>query len=79
MKSNNIVAFLATIPLILMNSVGAQLCSLGSSNPPPMFDQSCRNSCSTGADAGALVGPGVLTSGDASSYDVAAIYFGHQN
>lgn len=47
--------------------------------PPLTFDQSCQNTCSTGAETGALVGPGVLSSGDASTYDVAAFYFGYQS
>ena len=42
------------------------------------FDQSCMNSCSTGPDPGALVGPSLLDSGEADAYDVAAIYFGQQ-
>jgi len=58
---------------------GSLLCPSDFSNPPPGFDQSCQNSCSTGPNAGAIVGPGMLTSGEASSYVVAGIYFGHQN
>jgi len=45
----------------------------------PPFEQSCQNHCSFGANAGEIVGPAVLKSGDASGYEVAAIYFGHQN
>ena len=44
----------------------------------PPFDFTCQNSCADGP-AG-LVGPGVLTNDvEASKYDVAALYFGHQN
>ncbi len=58
--------------------VGASPSCPSTSSIPASFDQSCQNSCTTGPDAGALVGPGVL-SDVASTYSVAAIYFGYQN
>jgi hypothetical protein len=46
----------------------------------PAFDFTCQNSCVNGPNPAGLVGPGILTSGvEASKYDVAALYFGHQN
>jgi hypothetical protein len=48
-------------------------------NFPPSFNQACLNVCSTGSDAGHLVGPYVLSSGEPTPYDVAGFYFGHQN
>jgi len=76
---NSIVGFLAAVPLLLIQLVEVTpLCS-SQSTPPPFFDQSCQNSCIIGSDAGAIVGPGVLTSGEASTYSVAGIYFGHQD
>mmetsp|Transcript_6242 Transcript_6242/g.14731 ORF Transcript_6242/g.14731 Transcript_6242/m.14731 type:complete len:86 (+) Transcript_6242:272-529(+) len=78
--SSGLVALLAAAPLLLGRVGGSPSCpSAYEGTVPPPFDQSCQNACSTGADAGALVGPGVLTSGEASPYDVAGIYFGHQN
>lgn len=59
--------------------VGACRLCPSTSSIPTSFDQSCQNACSTGAEMGALVGPGVLSSGDASTYDVAAFYFGYQS
>jgi len=83
MIGNSIVTLLSFAPLLLLQLVDADVspsCPLTyeGSFPPP-FDQSCQNSCSTGANAGEIVGPGVLTSGEASKYDVAAIYLGYQN
>ena len=83
MIRNSIAALLAAAPLLLVqqlaNAVSPSCPSTYKGNIPPPFDQSCQNSCSTGANAGEIVGPGVLTSGEASQYDVAGIYFGHQN
>jgi hypothetical protein len=76
--SNSIVAFLAAAPLLLVSLAEAsQLCS--SEAPPLSFDQACQNTCSTGPEPGALVGPGAFFGREICPYDIAAIYFGYQN
>ena len=48
---------------------------------PPLFIQTCQNSCESGSNVGEMVGPRILTSSldAASKYDIAGFYFGHQN
>jgi len=82
MIRNSIAALFAAAPLLLVQQSANALspsCSTTYEGNIPPFDQTCQNSCSTGANAGELVGPGVLTSGEARQYDVAGLYFGHQN
>lgn len=76
---NSVLAFLAAAPLLLVRLAEASPSCPSIADVVPSFDHSCQNSCNVGADAGALVGPGVLSSGEASTYEVAGIYFGYQN
>jgi len=83
MISNSIISvLLLAAPLLLTQqsvnvNASASCPSLAFESLP--FDQSCQNACLNGANAGELVGPGILTSGEASKYNVAGFYFGHQN
>jgi len=78
-SNSNIVVLLFAVPLLLTQqsvkvNASASCPSLAEKKSLP-FNQSCQNACLDGE----LVGPGILTSGEASKYNVAGFYFGHQN
>mmetsp|Transcript_15449 Transcript_15449/g.17680 ORF Transcript_15449/g.17680 Transcript_15449/m.17680 type:complete len:82 (-) Transcript_15449:446-691(-) len=77
-SNSNIAVLLLTVPLLLTQQsvqVNASAsCPSGKGSLP--FTQSCQNAC---PDGELVVGPGILTSGGASKYNVAGFYFGHQN
>jgi len=61
---------------LLISSASSQVPCPSAMVGDASFDQACSNVCSS---ANELVGPDMLTSGVSGNYDVAAIYFGHQN
>jgi len=81
-SNSNIAVLLLAAPLLLTQhsaTVDASASCPSAIEQDLPFDQSCQNACLDGPNAGELVGPGMLKSGETSKYNVAGFYFGHQN